>query len=136
MAKKKYLEKKVEHKGGFLGLPRHVFESSAYRQLSLKARCLLDEFQNIFRRDGRNGRLRMPVEYTMERLNISSYTTAQKAFQELQDMGFIDLCLDSDYSKGKAREWRLTYETCKGREPTNDFMRFESVKLDLPNNQK
>jgi hypothetical protein len=117
--KKKPLYKKFHHEGGFVGLPRRVFKSAEYRKLSLKARCLLDELQNRYI-GSNNGQITLSNESAAERLNCS-YNTVKSAYTELQKKGFIDLCLDADYTKGRAREWRLTYESYRGREPTDDW---------------
>lgn len=117
--RKKQLYKQYEHDGGFVGLPRRVFKSPQYRSLSLTARCLLNELQNLYR-PARNGRIVLSVEQGAEALNIS-YNTAKEGFWQLEGMEFIERMLDCDYSKGKAREWRLTYEPCQGREPTDEW---------------
>lgn len=120
MAKGKGNNKYIKHEGGFIGLPRRVFESSSYRGLSLSARCLLDEFQYLFRKE-RNGRIGMSLEKVCERLNIS-YKTAQKAMDELEEKRFIDNTAPANRHGSRAREWRLTYEPYQGKEPTDDFL--------------
>ena len=107
-------------------MPRRVFESPQYRTLSLKARCLLDELQNIHR-PGRNGRIVLSYETAARNLGVT-YNTVSKAFLELQQTGFISLNLDADHRIGRAREWRLTYEPCNGREPTDDW-KYETSKI-------
>jgi hypothetical protein len=119
MSKKKPNHAAFKHHGAFVGLPRRVFQSSEYKGLTLKARCLLDELQNIHR-PNRNGRLVLSVERATERMGVS-YNTARAAFNELEKAGFIKQTLDYIYMKGQAREWRLTYEPCNGREPTDDW---------------
>lgn len=122
----KAIHKKYQHRGGFIGLPRRVFESSAYRDLSLGARCLLDELQNMHVPQ-RNGRIGMSTETACERLNIS-YKTAQKLFQELQNHRLIDCTMQANSFGGRAREWRLTYEPYQGREPTDDWLQWQPDK--------
>lgn len=85
----------------------------------MTARCILDELQNLHR-PGRNGRIVLSVETAMTALN-KSYNTVKSAFWELEGIGFIERMYEGDYTKGKAREWRLTYESCQGREPTDDW---------------
>jgi hypothetical protein len=119
MAKKKPNHAHYKHLGGFVGLPRRVFESLEYRALTPKARCLLDELQNLHM-PGRNGRLVLSVECAMERLGLS-YNTVAKAFQELGRAGFIEQTFEHRYTQKQAREWRLTYEPCNAREPTDDW---------------
>ncbi|MCB9964949.1 MAG: hypothetical protein H6855_02560 [Rhodospirillales bacterium] len=117
--KKTALYKQFQHEGGFVGLPRRVFNSPQYKSLSLAARCVLDELQNLHM-PSRNGRIVFSVENAMSALG-KSYNTASHAFRELEKMGFIERSLEADYTKGNAREWRLTYEACNGREPTDDW---------------
>lgn len=120
---KKPLHKSFKHPGGYIGLPRRVFESENYRSLSLRARCVLDELQNLHR-PGRNGRIAFSVTQAAQRLNVTE-NTAAPAFHELAQRGFIALSQDGDWRKGKAREWRLTYEPHNGREPTDDWYYWE-----------
>ncbi len=119
MAKKKNLHKRYKHEGGFIGLPTRVFDSAAYRDLSLKARCLLDELQKVHR-SGLNGRIVFSIDMAAQRLNVTP-KTASSAFQELIDHGLIERMLDGNWLNGQAREWRLTYEIYKGREPTDEW---------------
>lgn len=100
-------------------MPRRVFNSPQYRSLSMNARCILDELQNLHL-PGRNGRIVLSVEQGMAALNLS-YNTVKEAFWQLEEMGFIERMLDYNFSKGIAREWRLTYEPYDGREPTDDW---------------
>lgn len=119
MASKRKLYNQFKHEGGFVGLPRRVFTSIQYKSLSLAARCVLDEIQNLHRPQ-RNGRIVFSVESAAKSLGVC-YNTAKKAFRELEGKDFIERMYDGDYSKGKAREWRLTYEACNGHEPTDDW---------------
>lgn len=99
------------------------FESPAYRSLSLTARCLLNEFLNVYR-PGRNGHLVLSVETACERLKISE-GTAREAFHDLMERGFIILSEDANHLNGRAREFRLTIlPTNNGREPTDDWRRW------------
>lgn len=120
--KKKNLHKYYKHEGGFVGLPRRVFRSPQYKRLSRNAKCLLDELQDRHM-PGRNGRIVLSVEELEKLLNIS-YVTASKAFKELEKTKFIERTFEADYTNGKAREWRLTYEPHHGREPTDCWKDF------------
>ncbi|HRK98669.1 MAG TPA: hypothetical protein PLE43_09375 [Alphaproteobacteria bacterium] len=120
MAKKKSFHSHYKHEGGFVGLPRRVFKSEQYKNLGMTARCLLDELQHKHT-GSNNGRIIFSVEMAMKNLGIS-YNTAKNAFKELEHRGFIERSLDANYMNGQAREWRLTYEPCYGREPTDDWV--------------
>lgn len=116
---KKTLHRHYRHEGGFVGLPRRVFKSEQYKRLGLAARCLLDELQHKHVGNN-NGRIVFSVEAGMKNLGLA-YNTVKKAFRELETRGFIERSLDADYTNGQARVWRLTYESCYGREPTDDW---------------
>ena len=119
MAKRKALYKSFKHEGGFVGIPRRVFNSDEYRTLSIKARCLLDELQNICHNHN-NGRLVFSNEQASQRLNITRKYIGH-AFNELQDAGFIECMTLACHRTGKAREWRLTFQPCNGHEPTDEW---------------
>ena len=121
--RKKTLHKRFTHPGGFIGLPKVVFESEAYRNLTLVARCLLDELQGIYLPQ-RNGRLVLSVATASQRLN-ASYKPVSRAFAELVEHGFIECTKGSNWKDGKTREWRVTYEPCEGREPTHEWKLWE-----------
>ena len=128
--RKKTLHKNYKHPGGFIGLPKVVFESKAYRNLTLVARCLLDELQGIYLPQ-RNGRLVLSVATASQRLNKSEKTVSA-AFLELIEHGFIEHMTQSNWIEGKAREWRLTYEPVDGREPTHEWKLWQ---IDSQDNQ-
>jgi hypothetical protein len=50
--------------------------------------------------------------------------TASKAFRSLAEHGFIALTKGEYWQERLAREWRLTFEECNGREPTDDWKRW------------
>lgn len=110
--------------GGFVCVYREWFNSEAYRDLSLLARCLLAELHILFQ-PSRNGHIALSVAKAAERLKVTSKTVGP-AFHELAEHGFIVLTNgDDDYWKERlAREWRLTFERCGNREPTDDWRRW------------
>jgi hypothetical protein len=111
--------------GGVLGVPRRVLRSPAYRDLTLPARCLMLELQDVWRPSEPD------VHYSTRRaasaLN-AGMGTASRSFHELVEHGFIQRVAASDWLNGKARTYRLTWLSHDGREPTNDWMKW-SVKL-------
>ena len=50
-----------------------------------------------------------------------SKDTASKTFHELMALGFITLAEESDWFNGEAREYRLTWMSMNGREPTDEW---------------
>ena len=117
---KKAFHKYYKHPKGIIGLPRLVVNSEAYRGLSCNARCLLIEFQNIYQ-PHRNGYLTISVSKAETLLGLSD-KTVRNAFNELEEKGFIELIEFHNYTNGKAREYRLTFQPFQGREPTYEFL--------------
>ena len=116
MAKK---AKSYVHPGGVIGFPRCVLRSSAYRDLNTNARALMLELQDVWR--PHEPGLHYSVRRAAEALGIA-IGTAGNAFSELADHGFIKCVCESDWFNGKAREWRLTWLSYNGKEPSNDWM--------------
>lgn len=102
------------------------FESPAFRNLSPAARCLLMEFLSIYR-PGRNGQLSISVQGAMDRVGCSK-GTAQKAFRELAEHGFIKLKEGERWQERRAREFALTIESVNGHEPTDDWRDWQHQK--------
>lgn len=113
-------------KGSFITKWAEWTDSPAYRDLKPPARCLLDEFQLIYR-PGRNGRLSIGTRRAAELLRVTE-NTASNAFHDLVEHGFIVLTNGQLWMERKAREWRLTIEPCNGREPTDDWRHWEPGK--------
>jgi DNA-binding transcriptional MocR family regulator len=104
--------------------------SPAYLSLSCPARALLVELTRIY--NGRNnGQIGLSVRGASERCNIAR-GTAQRAFTELQERGFIELVTKGAFSRKspRASEWRLTFNTCDvtGELPSKAFMRWGREK--------
>ena len=119
MAKKRTIWTQFKRPGQYVIRHLEWLESDAYRSLSLTARCLLEEFQIVYR-PGRNGRLVLPVLTAAERLGVCE-NTARKAFDELLGTSFIAISEEADWTNGRAREYRLTIEQYKGCEPTDEW---------------
>jgi len=111
---------------GFNRMCRVMFDSPAYRDLSLAARALLDEFTHIYRPE-RNGALSISTKNAARQLNCNE-RTAIKAFQELIEHGFLMLTEGHYWQQRKAREWRLTFEPCNNREPTDEWEQWTPEK--------
>ncbi|MBU2955074.1 hypothetical protein [Marinobacter sp. F3R08] len=114
---------RVKRKPPYFEVYGEWFDSPAYRDLSLPARCLLLEFQHIYR-PGRNGRLSISVQRAMERLGCAKQT-AQDAFRELTEHGFIKLNHGELWQERKAREWILTFEPINNKEPSDKWQEWK-----------
>ena len=78
-----------------------------------------------------NGRLGLSIRRASERCNIAR-GTAQRAFAELQERGFIDCMTKGAFSRKvlHATEWRLTWWGCNvtGELPSKKFMHWGREK--------
>ena len=115
--------KRAKRAGPFILLYEEMLSSPAYRDLNCKARSLLIEFMRIFL-PSRNGRLSITVVNAAQLLRVNK-DTASTMFRSLAEHGFIALTRGEYWQERLAREWRLTFECCNGREPTDDWRRWE-----------
>jgi hypothetical protein len=103
-----------------------VLFSNAYRALSPNARTLLIEICSTYNGEN-NGSLYLSVRDAAARMGLVDPAAASRAFDDLQDMGFIELTKDSSFRSGssgtsRARCWRLTFEPGPGtRQATHDY---------------
>lgn len=128
--------KKPRRAGPFIQLHEEILASPAYRDLTPVARCLLTEFQRIYR-PTRNGHLSISVVNAAQRIKVNK-DTAAKAFRSLAEHGFIVLTKGAYWQERLAREWRLTFEPCNGREPTDDWKGWKPGQpvVTLPNKSR
>lgn len=120
MAKRKKSALPFDSRGGTLVLLRRMIESPAWLSLTAQAKALLLLMQVHWRPDE-------PVAYgvreAMEKIPCAK-GTAQRAFTELQQGGFIqvvDLSLFNSREQSRTRTWRLTWMPWQGREPSNEW---------------
>jgi hypothetical protein len=101
-----------------------LLNSPAYLSLSCPARAVLVEVTRLY--NGRNnGQIGLSVRRASDRCNIAR-GTAQRAFAELQERGFIDCMTKGAFSRKAlhASEWRMTWWGCDvtGELPSKKFM--------------
>ncbi len=113
-----------DKRGGTLVLRRLMIESPAYSSLTPEAKVLMLLLQIHWRND-------KPVAYgvreAMERIPCAK-GTAQRAFEKLRDLGFVEIVDESLFNsrtKSKARTWRLTWMPFMDKLPSNEW---EKVK--------
>ena len=111
--------------GGYGQFHREILYSSAYTSLDARSRALLVELIGLYR-PGRNGSIVLSVRQAAVRL-VCSKDSVKKAFDQIIDRGFIVLTRHHLYTQGMARTWRLTFEECDGREPTDDWKLWSAV---------
>lgn len=105
----------------FVRLDHKLLYSGAYRALSLTARALLTELIMLYNGEN-NGSLYLSVREATMRLGLADAKAAMNAFDELQEMGFIECTVPAHFSvkaadHSRARCWRLTFEAGPGRKP-------------------
>jgi len=121
MAKKRFLGA-FQRKGQFFRTYRQVFESKAFRSLDCNARCLLNELHALYI-PIRNEDVFLSTRDASRRLGIHP-DTARKAFYALEAKGFIKLTRGDLWQQRLAREWRLTFESYRGREPSDEWAQY------------
>lgn len=123
--------------GQFLALPYAVLKSEAWRSLSGAAVKVLFELHTRFN-GSNNGRVRLSMNEAVAALGIGK-GTAQRAFCELQDKGFIALTTAGNWYHRRAHEWRLTMKPVDGPKgripPTNEWKDWrEKTEVGPPQN--
>lgn len=101
------------HTSRFVRLDYRVLTSNAYRSLSTNARALLIELAMLYNGEN-NGSLYLSVRDGAARMGVADVTAASRAFDELADLGFIELTQESYFSvkaafASRARCWRLAW---------------------------
>lgn len=115
--------------GGFVMLRHDIMKSPAWRSLSPAARCVWTEIVLRYNGDN-NGELPLSCREAAALCNIGK-GTAKRAFDELQDRGFIKIGRIAGFKNKKryATRWIITHERMDGKKPTNEWRDYEPVKL-------
>jgi hypothetical protein len=129
MPKKAKAPNQADTKGkGWIGLPKVVAMSHAYRTLSYPARATLIEIMFYFNGHN-NGKIGISQRQIMEALGTSSPHTVIDAIIELIDHGLIEVTVEGEWRPRMARQYRLTFvSTMQGILPvraTNDYLQFD-----------
>lgn len=126
--------KRNDNDGQYTTLPYAQLKSEAWRSLSGAAIKVWLELHTRFN-GGNNGNVRLSMNEAVKALGISK-GTAQRAYIELEEKGFIALQNPGNWYHRKAHEWRLTtkrMQTAKGVEvATNDWQRWRAKTKDGP----
>ncbi|TMM50734.1 MarR family transcriptional regulator [Sulfitobacter sabulilitoris] len=110
--------------GQYIPLPYAQLKSAAWRSLSGAAVKVWLELHTRFN-GSNNGNVRLSMNEAVSALGISK-GTAQRAFIELQEKGFIAMQNPGNWYHRRAHEWRLTtkrMQTSKGMQPATDDWR-------------
>jgi len=103
----------------FFGLSYVMARSLAFRSLSGPALKVFIEIRTRFN-GGNNGDLSLSLEEAARLLGIGK-GTAQRAFAELVDKGFLRMTRKGRWIGRQATTWRTTDKSCNGELPTNDW---------------
>ena len=123
------MPRRHSHKGRstterFVSLPHWMLQSPAWRSLSPVARSVFIELAAIYN-GSNNGHIALSARDAAERTRCSK-NTASRAFAELIQKGFIDLCSRGHFDRKAphAAEYRLTMHGCdrSGERASKRFM--------------
>jgi hypothetical protein len=104
--------------------------STAFRRLSGPALKVFIEVRTRFN-GGNNGELTLSLDEAASKLGIGK-GTAQRAFAELVDKGFIRMTRKGQWFGRRATAWRVTDKGGDGEAPTNDWRTWQPPRP-LPN---
>lgn len=134
MAKRHNRTGRSKGSGRYVMLQHYLLNSAAYLSLSPAGRAVLVEIFRLYN-GGNNGRLGLSVRIAAARCRIAR-NTAARAFDELQDRGFIECVTQGGFSLKlrHASEWRLTHLKCdaSGQLPSSPFMRWQATEIQNP----
>lgn len=107
---------KPDHGGNFFMTPRRVTASVAWRNLSHRARSVLQAFQHAA--DGyNNGAIAFGIHEIGDFIGDQNHGANSKAVAELIELGFLEEMAGANRAQSKAREYRVTFiSTGKARE--------------------
>lgn len=111
MARKKrhQPDQRADLKGkGFIGLPRVVKESGAYRSLNPFERAVLTEILSVFN-GYNNGKLVISHRQIANALGNSNFGKISRSIATLIERGLLDIETESVWKERMAREYRLTF---------------------------
>ncbi len=105
--------------GRFVALRYPLLESVAYRGLAPNARALLIELAMLYNGEN-NGGLYLALRDAAARIGVADPYTAARAFDELEERGFITMTRDAHFrvkasEHSRARAWRLNHLPGPGR---------------------
>jgi hypothetical protein len=103
----------------YFGLPYAMARSAAFRALSGAALKVFIEVRTRFH-GGNNGDLSLSLDEAARLLGIGK-GTAQRAFVELVEKGFLRMTRKGQWYGRRATTWRVTDRGGNGEAPTNDW---------------
>lgn len=99
---------KPDHGGNFFMTPRRVLDSVAWRNLSLRARAILQVFQ-CAHTGFNNGDIALGIHAIGKRLGDQNHGANSRAVRELIEKGFLECTSGADHAHTKTRTYRITF---------------------------
>ncbi len=132
MGKRQKSNGKRSHDGQYVNLPYAMLKSQAWRSLSGNAVRLWCELHTRYN-GGNNGNIHLSFNEAADILGLGK-ATVQRAYEELQDKGFLVLEQEGSWYNRLAHEWRLTTKSVQTRSgkqtPSNDWRQWRPVKTE------
>ena len=110
----------------FLPIPYSMASSDAWRCLSGAAVKVYVELRSRYN-GSNNGRLFLSLNDAARLLGIGKQT-AMRAFDDLEEKGFIVMTKRGNWYGRTATEWRVTDRSHDGNHPTNDWKQWHAPK--------
>lgn len=119
----------------FIMLRHDMMESEAWKSLSVASQALWLYIRKRYNGNN-NGEIPLSCREASSFLNVSK-NTAAKAFEELENRGFIKVGRDSDFRlKTKtSRRWVMTHESYNNHGPTNEWRQWKNDVSKLDQNR-
>lgn len=113
--------------GQYWSVPFKMIQSLAWRSLSGPALKVYMELRTRYWGAASNGKCHMSLDEAVELLGIGK-ATANRAFKELQQKGFIVKTKQGHWYGRMANEYAFTDKSLNGCMPTNDWRRWQPSK--------
>ncbi len=110
----------------FVPIPYAMARSAAFRSLSGPALKVWVELRSRFN-GMNNGDLSVSLDEASRLLGMGK-ATAKRAFDELEEKGFIKLTKRGSWYGRMATTWSVTDRSLKGERPTNDWKNWRPPK--------
>jgi hypothetical protein len=117
--RRRYRNRRGNPEEQYFGLSYQMARSPAFRLLSGSALKVFVEVRTRFH-GGNNGDLSLSLDEAVRLLGIGK-GTAQRAFAELEEKGFLRKMRRGQWVGRLATTWRTTDKSFKGDLPTNDW---------------
>lgn len=130
MARQGKSKGKRSSEGQYVPLSYAQLKSEAWRSLSGPAVKLWLELHTRYN-GGNNGKLHLSMNEAASNLGLGK-ATVQRAYEELEDKGFVALEVKGNWFSRRAHDWRLTtkpMQTASGKDPaTNDWVHWNPTE--------